>query len=394
MKNKTLGFNTAISELLDIPNPNDAAHPYQTIAKFILLDDKPNANKQGVPYSEFQRIISSAVGMPVKMHFDGTKAGDHSGSIPIGVIQKVTEISLPNNIHQLVAEAALWPEEFPDEIAFLKDAFASDKAPGISYELGYHDSESVGGIQWIKNIITQAATFVKTPAYGDRTRLLAIAAKDPQALATTIAQMVIEAGLQLPDVIDALKTLAGATPDTALVVEPFPLGSSGFASKNKGGKKMEEKELEALKVTAGQVPTLSSKITELEAALVAKDAEIKTQKDENATLKLASLVDNRTRQMVEAGITLEADAAKAEAKKGLIASLTDEQFAIYLEDIKPKTPATPAPAPAATAGLALASRKPAMPKLEVPAEETGTLTSLLEKVRSRDARNAYVNSEE
>lgn len=213
MSDKT-GFEIALSEIFEEPSDNPS-HPFITIARFIFADDKPNENGMAVDFSEFENIKRTAIGMPVKMLFTGAGVSSHPGSTPIGVIRGMTQETLPDNSHRLIADAVLWPEEFPDEVSYLKTAFAEGKAPGISYELGYKDSITKNGIKWLKNVITLAATFVKNPAYGTRTPLLALAADATlENFATTIIETAKRMGISLEDLIDQLETMSGDTEDT------------------------------------------------------------------------------------------------------------------------------------------------------------------------------------
>lgn len=350
-------FEKSIAEIID-------SNPFQTLAKFVFADDKPNQNNQGLPFSEFERVAKSAVGMPVKMRFIGLaksnldgkpkgKVGNHEGSIPIGVIQSMDIVTVSEDYHQLVATAALWNDEYPDEIAWLKSAFADGKAPGISYEINYRDFEKQDNIQWIKETYTGAATFVETPAYGTRTALLALASADKSEL---------EKGI-------------------IAIAEQLTLGT-------KGGNRMDEKELEALKnelsTHKAEAASKQNQIDELSTQLAESKAQAESLAAEINSLKQAALVDSRLRAYTEAGFTLEAEAEKADKKKSIFASLSDEQWTEYLGDlVAAKAAATPPPAKIETppAGFtAMASASSRIPKME-PAADTD-YTSLRQGLRS------------
>ena len=337
------GFDIALSAVFDVPGTND--HPFMTIARFIFADDRPNGNKQVVAYSEFPNVIKTAIGMPVKMRYleDDDDVGDHAESIPIGVIQKMEEQTANDGSHQLVAEAVLWHEEFPEEVQYLREAFAEGKAPGISYELGYNDSQTVSGLQFIRNVVTLAATFVKHPAYGKRTQLLALA-EDENA-------------------------------------------SNESKPVEKGGYNMEEElkqAIEEAKQSTALASSLASEIEALKAQNAEKDQALATAQEEISAMKLANLIDTRTRLVVEAGLTLEANAEKAERKKALWASLTEEQFTEYLSDLVAAKQSAVAAAPIApgTAALALASlQTTVVPRLETAVEQ-GNYDNLKDAMRS------------
>lgn len=356
-------FDVVISSIVDVPKQED--HPFISIATFILADDKPNGNKQAVDYSEFDNIRRTAINMPVKMNFLGSDIADHAGSIPIGVIRSIEEVELSDGSHQLIAEAALWKEEYPEEISFLKTKFEEGDAPGVSYELGYAESETKGGVQWIKKVVTLAATFVKHPAYEGRTKLLAFASSEvtPDVLASAVMDVVTAKQLDFSEVIQKLQ---------AQIENP------DGESSDEGGNQMEE--LEQQKALAA---SLQTQIDDLTTQLADKDKVIGERDDEIKGLKFAALIDSRTRKFVEAGFTLEADAEKAEKKKALWASLNDEQFDEYLGDlVEAKKAAAPAaPASTALAAIAQASLGSAMPRPQSVVAEGTDLGALKSAMR-------------
>lgn len=325
-------FKQSIAEIIE-------TNPFQTIATFVFADDKPNQNKQGLPFSEFERVAKSAIGMPVKMRFTGYGTGNHEGSIPIGVIQDMEIKTISDDYHQLIAKAALWNDEYPEEVAWLKKAYAEGRAPGVSYEINYKDFTFIDNVQWIKESYTGAATFVQTPAYGTRTALIALAS-------TT-------------DTPELEKGILAIAQKLGLKTEP------------EGGNRVDEKELEALK---GERETLkaeaASKQQEIEGLtknIEDLGKEIETLKTENSTLKQTALVDSRLRDYSAAGFTLEAEAEKADSKKSLFASFSDDQWTAYLSDLTAvkAAAAKAAPAEPPAGGVAMASlRAPQIPKPE------------------------------
>lgn len=354
---ETFKFVTAMSELID--TPQNEQNPLVTTAKFIFADDRPNGNKQAIPYEEFDSIAASAVGMPVKINFDGIDAQNHVGSSPIGHIKSMQQKTLPDGSHQLIAEADLWNAEFPEIVSWLKAAWASGDAPGISWELKYKDSNTLEGIQWLRGVIASAATFVKHPAYGPRTALLALASiKEPEKHWDEMAPLLIALAEQFKSVPK---------------VEP----------KAKGGKQMTEEEIAQLKAAeAAAKAEASSKQTEIEklmADIATRDGEITTLKDQVTSLEKNALIDDRVRQYTEKIGTLPAEAAESDKKKSLFASFNDDQWGSYLEDLaalkKSATPIAPAAA-AAALKTAQASQGTPMPRVEVPLDGNLTYDSL------------------
>ena len=335
----------------------EKVNPYQTLATFIFADDLPNGNNQGLPFEKFETIARTSVGMPVKIRFIDSfvreDIGDHENSIPIGVIQGMEIVTISDNHHQLVATAALWNEEFPREVAWLQDKFDKGEAPGVSYEINYERDREVDNVRWIDgDAYTGAATFVKTPAYGSRTALLALASEashggDLEAGITALAQKIYD---------------------------------------TKGGNQMEEKELEDLKEQVtnlkAEASSKQSAIEELTAAKTQLEDALKAKDEEIESLKSAAVLDTRVRKYTEAGFSLDKDEEKALRKKNVIASYTDEQFEDYLQELvalKPKQDTSTPSAASTLQAMASLNSGVVFPRVDVPAEET--VTSLKQGLR-------------
>lgn len=308
-------ISTAIAEIADIPV--EEGHPLLTRMKFIFatanegfdLSTKKSGLKQGIKEEDFDDIIKTSINTPVKMRYLGRGGiGNHLGSIPIGHIIGMEKTQLGDGTVALAAEAVLYRTEYPDEVDFLKTAFASGEAPGVSYEIQYSSKNSVieNGVEWIKGLVTQAATIVRSPAYGNRTAILALASNKE---------------LTDEELNDSLKEI---------ITE---------ASQEEGGSDMDkDKEIERLTALA----------SEKEAALVGKNEEIeKVKKDleetntklaeatsENEGLKKTVLLEKRATEYVAAGLAFDEDTEKATAKKELLAKMDDDVFAGYLADLK------------------------------------------------------------
>lgn len=329
---------TAIAEIIDTPT-DDFKHPYLTTAKFIFADDKPNGNNQAIEADDFDSIIKTAVGMPIKMSFTGQDVGHHRGAYIIGFMKNLTKSVAEDGTNQLIAEAALYSEEFPEEVQFLKDKFAEGDAPGVSYELGYSDPIFKGPIEYLKNIVTGAATFVKFPAYGKRTALLALASAKTET-----------------DFMDTMKILVTQAEDHT----------------DKGGKSVEDlekaqatiRELEGKQTEfKTQAETKTAEVAKLTEDIATKDAKITDLETEVLTLKKSALIETRTRQYSEAGLTLEAEAEKADKKKEFWLSLSDDAWTMYLDELKSvKASATPKESPEQKALAGLRTRPNDVPK--------------------------------
>jgi len=338
-------------------------NPYLKSCTFVLADDRPNENSQGIPYSEFDNLAASAVGMPIKMRFVGKRAGgvaNHEGSIPIGHIVSVageTEGEGDSAVHRLVAEGALYANEYPDAVEYLEEAYAENKAPGISWELSYKDSIVERGVQWLKGVIARAATFVRNPAYGSRTALLAIA----QDLSVTDDQIEQIMGiLDQPPPTDGTTDIGDIQGGTDKVTLEEALAKI----------KQLETELEARLADASALNESTSRVAELE----------KTVADLTATItgyQKATLVADRTSKVVEAGLDLEADAEVLAKRQELWASMSDEVFAEYITGISAmakKVPAKPA---------AASIQKPAFMMPKVAVDTAGNVQTSVTDLRSK-----------
>jgi hypothetical protein len=149
-------------------------HPLQTKISFVLTDFQPNINKQAVPKSEADNIIATAIGMPVKINFNGLSEGGHTRAVPVGPITSA-KLDTIEDRDVILADAILWKHEYEEIDDYLKSSTAENKRVGTSWELYYKESEDVDGIEWLHGIVMAGTAIVKDPAYGDRTPILAIA---------------------------------------------------------------------------------------------------------------------------------------------------------------------------------------------------------------------------
>lgn len=154
----------------------DQTHPLQTKLSLILTDFAPNGNKQGIPETEKQNIITSALHMPLKINFDGEAYSGHTGAIPVGPIISVYE-SLDNGRPVIAGDAIIWNEVYDDIADHLKQAFS--EGIGTSWEIYFDESVmDSDGNQWLQGCVFAGTCVVQVPAYGpNRTRVLAIAEK-------------------------------------------------------------------------------------------------------------------------------------------------------------------------------------------------------------------------
>jgi hypothetical protein len=153
-------------------------NPTVTWAKFILTDDRTNANGERIPKEEFKNLMKSGIHMPIKMAMGEISPG-HPETKPLGTITHLKEVSLDGGISAIVAIAALWGQERPADVEFIKTRFASKLPVDVSWEILYEDAKlnaQLGSMD-LEGTVLRAATIVGNPAYQGRTPFLSIAAK-------------------------------------------------------------------------------------------------------------------------------------------------------------------------------------------------------------------------
>lgn len=330
-----------------------SGHPGLARGRFIFCDDQPNNNKQGIKYEDFPEIKATLIGSPVKMRFLGAGVSGHTGSIPIGHIDGFTEEE-SNGIHTLIAECVLYADDYPDEVEYLRTAFAEGKAPGVSYEVSYHNSIIEDGVEWVKGLAARAATFVKSPAYGNRTRLLALASDkefmtELLAVANEIHQPTTDKGgnnRMTDEEIQKLKDDLAST-KTALAEKTT---------------EVTEKE--------GIIQTLTTEKETLTTSLAEKDTTI-------AEFKTKEILASRQETLAQAGISVE-------IKPERLVKMAEEDFTAYVEDLKLVLAASKA----GNKKLALASSRDAdIPRFR-PTDMSDTGLDLATKFKSLSRSNA------
>lgn len=153
-------------------------NPTVTWAKFVLTDDRKNANGERIPKDEFQNLIRSGIHMPVKMAIGEISPG-HPGTKPLGTITHLKEVITEDGTSAIIALAALWGHERPADVEFIKQRFAEKQPVDVSWEILYEDSmfNSEAESMDLLGTVLSAATIVGNPAYTGRTPFLSIAAR-------------------------------------------------------------------------------------------------------------------------------------------------------------------------------------------------------------------------
>jgi uncharacterized coiled-coil protein SlyX len=303
---KTIAFNSNTWLIAQ----SDFTNPFLTIIKFIFADDKPNRNNQAIPQEEFASLAQSAIGMPIKIRFLGKGIGSHTGSVPVGHIRDMVEETDTEGVHRLVAEGVLYNEEYPEVIDFLKESFAAGEAPGLSWELAYKESIIEKGIEWLKGVIAKATTFVKHPAYGTRTALLALASD------TNLSEEDIE------------KELVGMAHD--------------IEGQKQGGKNNVELEqaLERIKELEAQIASKEAALAEANTAVSTAQASVEELKTLNGELvskvssfEKALIVESRTKKISDVGVQIPAEGEELTKKQEVWAAMSEELFETYVSDL-------------------------------------------------------------
>lgn len=374
---------------------SEFTNPYLKRVKFIFADDKPNMNNQAIPYDEFTGLAASAIGMPIKIRFLGRRSGvgNHEGSVPIGHISDITETQSEDGTHNLLADGVLYADEYPDIIEYLEEAYAENKAPGISWELSYHESIIDKGITMLKGVIARAATFVKYPAYGKRTALLALASIDMTTMDNETKKRIMSL---IEGLLELLDTSEDDTEDTteAELISKAELVITHFI------KEVAEAETQGGNNNVTLEEALA-KIAELEAEIATKQAELEAKASETQTLEeavvkigeleatvteletvittyeKAQVVADRTQKMVEAGVVLDQDAEVLAQKQELWAAMSEEIFNEVISTVS--AVASKAPEKKAEASARIFN----LPKI-APAEVAGskTVPDLMSRMRA------------
>ena len=130
------------------------------VAMTLLPLDKANANKQLVPSSEANNIITTALYKPIRANFTGNGVKGHASASEVGVI---TEVWSADNV--IYANGTIWLERNDDVGNYLR----SKAEHGGSFEIYYARSENRAGIEYLFDTVFAAQAIVDKPAYGKET---------------------------------------------------------------------------------------------------------------------------------------------------------------------------------------------------------------------------------
>jgi len=165
--NLSLNFldKAAAAELGD-----EYTNPLLSPVELVFTDDQPNANSQGISQDEFDNLLRSMKFMPIKANFDSEAGlGGHADATIIGLIKNGVRDG-----NKLVAQGALYKDEYPNIIDYFKSEVNEGRAIDFSWEIRYREAEVADDVEWLKDTTTKAITAVQDPAYEGRTSLLTI----------------------------------------------------------------------------------------------------------------------------------------------------------------------------------------------------------------------------
>lgn len=173
--------------------------------RFIFTDFKPNHNKVVIPFEEASNLIQTGKLRPIRIHLkkdtysNTPKLGEHSDTVAVGTI---TELYLNEEKSAIYAHAQLWGDEFPEVESYIREN--TDRIR-FSWEVYYEDSSiDDDGIKRLKGCVTKAATIVKTPAYGDRTKLVSFASEEKDDMDELLRKYEVASLEDLQNLIDSL----------------------------------------------------------------------------------------------------------------------------------------------------------------------------------------------
>lgn len=290
-------------------------NPTVTWAKFILTDDQTNANGERIPKEEFANLILSGVHMPVKMAL-GEISGGHPGTKPLGTITHLKEVALEDGASAIVALAALWGQERPADVEFLKQRMAEQKPVEVSWEILYEDSSlnEERGSRDLLGTILRAATVVGNPAYEGRTPFLTIAAKKKSE--ATLDETIDDSQNLAEDTLNEIEQLKA---DMAQIQQKL---DEALAQLEANKTALSEKDAEIARLT-DESATKETELTSLKEFKASIDAE----KEKNEKL------DSIKNKFKEAGIEKGEDFFTGENAKKLL-EYSDEQLDFMIQELK------------------------------------------------------------
>jgi DNA repair exonuclease SbcCD nuclease subunit len=152
-------------------------NPFIQWATIVVTDDLPNGNKERVPLDEYDNLIKSGVHAPIKMAEEEISEGhEEAYGRPIGTITQLVQEG-----NKLIALAALWKKERPEDIKLLKKMYSDGKPPNVSWEISFKEAElGEDGVTTLKGLYLNGLAVVGVPAYKGRTQFVAMSSKNKE----------------------------------------------------------------------------------------------------------------------------------------------------------------------------------------------------------------------
>jgi len=150
-------------------------NPFFQWAKIVVTDDLPNANSKRIPQEEFDNLIKTGINAPIKMAQKEISPGHKEAfGNPIGVIANLTK-----EANRIIALAALWKKERPDDIAKLKEMYLNGNPPNVSWEISYTEASiKDDGTEDLLGTSLDGLAIVGLPAYQGRTSFVAMSSEN------------------------------------------------------------------------------------------------------------------------------------------------------------------------------------------------------------------------
>lgn len=298
--------------------------------KMVITDDKPNANNMRIPKEEFANVIKTAVYMPLKMA-EGQIAEGHERALPLGSIAHLID-----NDDHIVALAALWSKERPEDVKFLKDRYENGQSIDVSWELNYDVTASVkndDGVLNLKNVEMNAVTIVSLPSYTGRTNVTALASQDDNESGETEAMDTINREdhdkivVGLNDKIEELSTELDAS---KIKVEELSTSNEGLASAKTELDELKPKfeKLETFKADADAAKEKQEKLDSIrkkfkEAGLEANDEYFTDERKETLLGMEEAALDFFVQELIAFKAEPEEDSDEALASLSITSNLPD-----------------------------------------------------------------------
>lgn len=152
-------------------------NPFIQWATIVVTDDLPNGNKERVPLDEYDNLIKSGVHAPIKMAEEEISEGhEEAYGRPIGTITQLVQEG-----NKLIALAALWKKERPEDIKLLKEMYSDGNPPNVSWEISFKEAElGEDGVTTLKGLYLNGLAVVGIPAYKGRTQFVAMSSKNKE----------------------------------------------------------------------------------------------------------------------------------------------------------------------------------------------------------------------